>query len=130
MKALDKAARYLRDTLREDDEHDGNSTICSDSRSDAPDNADDDDHASAIRFDDDGCPDGASVPKPWEIRESVSKPGRYFYYNPVTGKSTWTHPGTRKASKRTCRKKHSSGTPGRVPALDLFRIWDSGAPKA
>ena len=79
MKALDKAARYLRDTLREDDEHDGNSTICSDSCSDAPDNTDDVDHANA---DDDGTPDGASVPKLWVIHVCVSEPGRFFTTTP------------------------------------------------
>ena len=40
-------------------------------------NADEVDPACTIRFDDDGCPDGASVPKPWRVRESVSQPGRY-----------------------------------------------------
>ena len=67
LKALDKAAKDYRDTLREEDEHDGNSTICSDSCSDAPDHAEDD-----------GIPDGAFVPSPCEIYDSLSEPGICF----------------------------------------------------
>ena len=111
LKALDIAAKEYRNTLQEEDEHDGNSTIGSDSCSDAPDHAEDD-----------GIPDGASVPSPWEIYDSESEPGICFYFNPVTGKKTRTHPGTKKGPMTKPKKKHSSGTPGRVPALDLLRI--------
>ncbi len=66
--------------------------------------------------DDDDMPDDLPVlPKPWTRHVSKNeRPGEYYYTNPVTRKTTFRHPGV-------------SGTPGRVPALDLLRIWDTGA---
>ena len=106
----------MRDTLRDDDEHEGNSTIGSDSCNDEP--------AYAVE---DGIPTGSFVPSPWEIHMSEREPGICFYFSPVTGKKTRTHPGTKNAPMTKLKRKPSSGTPGRVPALDLLRIWDSGA---
>ena len=115
--SLNAASDWYRDTLRVKDEHEGDSVVGTD------DDDDDASRASVILYHEDGRPDVAHIPAPWEVHESTKQPGVYYYSNPATGTSTWTHP----ASKTKPKKTHSSGTPGRVPALDLLRIWDSGA---
>ncbi len=40
------------------------------------------------------------LPDGWEKRESSSKPGKYFYFNPKTKESLWEKPSG--------AKKHSS----------------------
>ncbi len=71
LKSLDRAARYMRDTLRDDDEHQGNSTIGSDSCNDEP--------AYAVE---DGTPTASFVPSPWEIHVSEREPGVVFTSTP------------------------------------------------
>ena len=93
---------------------------------------------------DDGMPDDAPVPEPWQRIESTKHVGDFWYHNPVTDESSkqfpgvylpppWEHtesvsrPGywywcnlvTKESSKKF---PGVSGTPGRVPALDLLRI--------
>ena len=41
----------------------------------------------------DGSPDEALIPPPWIARVSTTQwPGEYFYFNPDTLESTFTHP--------------------------------------
>ena len=56
LKKLDKAARYMRDTLWDEDEHDDNSTVGSDSCNEEP-----------AYLSEDGVPSNSSVPSPWRM---------------------------------------------------------------
>ena len=50
---------------------------------------------------------------------------------PISGKQSFNHPMTRSSSgsgsKKDPTKSKVQGVAGRVPVLDLLRIWDTGA---
>ena len=83
--SLNKASDEYRDTLRVEDLYEGDSVVGADSDDDAS-------RASIILFDEDGNPDNAMVPKPWQVYDSTTRPGVPYYLNRDTGESTWTHP--------------------------------------
>ena len=51
----------------------------------------------------------ADLPAGWEMRESKSHPGKFYYFNPSTGESSWEVPATSlgKVRVRHILRKHS-----------------------
>ena len=87
LKALDIAATEYRNTLREVDEHDGNSTIADD----------DDEHASVTLCDDD-------LPEPWEVRSSSSKPCKFYSSTPLPARTLGSVRGPRQVPRRSPKR--------------------------
>ena len=70
----------------------------------------------------DDVPDDAPLPEPWQRLESNSRPGKFYYRNPVTKESSWEFPVKSSSSRKrpaetqspelkTCLMRDSLGPP-------------------
>eukprot|EP00928_Gymnodinium_smaydae_P083109 TRINITY_DN66370_c0_g1_i1.p2 TRINITY_DN66370_c0_g1~~TRINITY_DN66370_c0_g1_i1.p2 ORF type:complete len:187 (-),score=54.78 TRINITY_DN66370_c0_g1_i1:15-575(-) len=71
--------------------------------------------------------DDAALPKDWIRTESKSRPGKFFFYNAVTGEKSWERPGGASQKKRPApqasspsRKRVNPGDDKPVHALHLL----------
>ncbi len=127
LRCIEVASECFRDTLRDLDEIDSDSDAGDESNSrnsDPP-------GKNLVLFFVDGTPDPQHIPSTWRISRHVCGSDKPMYEHIASNYRSSTHPmlriDGRYGSTRLKGKSKVIGVAGRVPVLDLLRIWDTGA---